>query len=164
MRAKGYTEKDVLQAEVQKAYAAGLGQMGANGGGGALGDIAGLGVTLGAMGGIMGMTKEAMSPMFGGQPQEQSVPAAPPAPAAGGWDCACGQKGINGNFCPNCGAKKPAPADAWDCACGQKGITSNFCPNCGAKRPAPADTWDCACGQKGITGNFCPNCGKKRGE
>ena len=164
MRAKGYTEKDVLQAEVQKAYAAGLGQMGANGGGGALGDIAGLGVTLGAMGGIMGMTKEAMSPMFGGQPQEQSVPAAPPAPAAGGWDCACGQKGINGNFCPNCGAKKPAPADAWDCACGQKGITSNFCPNCGAKRPAPADTWDCACGQKGLTGKFCPNCGAKRPE
>ena len=106
MRAKGYTEKDVLQAEVQKAYAAGLGQMGANGGGGALGDIAGLGVTLGAMGGIMGMTKEAMSPMFGGQPQEQSVPAAPPAPAAGGWDCACGQKGITGNFCPNCGKKR----------------------------------------------------------
>ena len=162
MRAKGYTEKDVLQAEVQKAYAAGLGQMGANGGGGALGDIAGLGVTLGAMGGIMGMTKEAMSPMFGGQPQEQSVPATPPASAAGGWDCACGQKGINGNFCPNCGAKKPAPADAWDCACGQKGITSNFCPNCGAKRPAPAETWDCACGQKGLTGKFCPNCGAKR--
>lgn len=134
MRAKGYTEKDVLQAEVQKAYAAGLGQMGANGGGGALGDIAGLGVTLGAMGGIMGMTKEAMSPMFGGQPQEQSVPAAPPAPAAGGWDCACGQKGITSNFCPNCGAKRPAPADAWDCACGQKGITGNFCPNCGKKR------------------------------
>lgn len=164
MRAKGYTEKDVLQAEVQKAYAAGLGQMGANGGGGALGDIAGLGVTLGAMGGIMGMTKEAMSPMFGGQPQEQSVPAAPPAPAAGGWDCACGQKGITSNFCPNCGAKRPAPADAWDCACGQKGITSNFCPNCGAKRPAPADTWDCACGQKGLTGKFCPNCGAKRPE
>ncbi|WP_276854743.1 hypothetical protein [Clostridium phoceensis] len=41
-----------------------------------------------------------------------------------------------------------------------------ICPNCGAKRPDPAqpDTWDCACGQKGITGNFCPNCGKKRGE
>lgn len=166
MRAKGYTEKDVLQAEVQKAYAAGLGQMGANGGGGALGDIAGLGVTLGAMGGIMGMTKEAMSPMFGGQPQEQSVPAAPLAPAAGGWDCACGQKGITSNFCPNCGAKRPAPADAWDCACGQKGLTGKFCPNCGAKRPDPAqpDTWDCACGQKGITGNFCPNCGAKRPE
>ena len=165
MRAKGYTEKDVLQAEVQKAYAAGLGQMGSNsGGGGALGDIAGLGVTLGAMGGIMGMTKEAMSPMFGGQTQEQSAPTVPPAPAAGGWDCACGQRGVTGNFCPNCGAKKPAPADAWDCACGQTGITSKFCPNCGAKRPAPADTWDCACGQQGLTGKFCPECGAKRPE
>ena len=32
MRAKGYNEKDVLQADVQKAYAAGLGQMGSGGG------------------------------------------------------------------------------------------------------------------------------------
>ena len=103
----------------------------------------------------MGMTKEAMSPMFGGQTQEQSAPTVPPAAAAGGWDCACGQRGVTGNFCPNCGAKKSAPADAWDCACGQTGITSKFCPNCGAKRPAPADTWDCACGQKGLTGKFC---------
>ena len=164
MRAKGYTEKDVLQAEVQKAYAAGLGQMGSNGGGGgsALGDIAGLGVTLGAMGGIMGMTREAMSPLLGGQAQEQPVPPAPPTPLAGGWDCVCGQKGVTGKFCPNCGAKGPAPADAWDCVCGQTGITSKFCPHCGAKRSAPADTWDCPCGQKGLTGKFCPECGAKR--
>jgi len=58
MRAKGYNEKDVLQADVQKAYAAGLGQMGFGGGGSALGDIAGLGVMLGAMGGMMNMTIE----------------------------------------------------------------------------------------------------------
>lgn len=171
MRAKGYSEKDVLQAEVQKAYAAGLGQMGANGGGGALGDIAGLGVTLGAVGGIMGMTKEAMAPMFGGQlqPQDQAVAPAAPVPPAGGWDCACGQRGVLGNFCPNCGTKKPAPpalADSWSCACGQGGITSRFCPNCGARRPEslPGSTWDCPCGQTGLTGKFCPECGTKRPE
>lgn len=33
MQAKGYSQKDVLEAEVKKAYAAGLGQMGSNGGG-----------------------------------------------------------------------------------------------------------------------------------
>ena len=39
-------------------------------------------------------------------------------------------------ICPNCGATRPdpAPADTRDCACGQKGITGNFCPNCGKKR------------------------------
>lgn len=171
MKAKGYSEKDVLQADVQKAYAAGLGQMGSNGGGGALGDIAGLGVTLGAMGGIMGMTKEAMSPIFGGQPQSAppTVPEAPATFGSSGWDCICGQKGITGNFCPNCGTKRPVPqpaADAWDCSCGQEGITSKFCPNCGSKRPEPVVTeiWDCPCGQKGLTGKFCPECGTKRPE
>ncbi len=161
MRAKGYNEKDVLQAEVQKAYAAGLGQMGSNGGsGGALGDVAGLGVALGAMGGIMGMTREAMAPMFGGM--QEPAPAAPTAPAGAGWTCACGQSGITSNFCPNCGSKRPAPVETWDCSCGQTGIASNFCPNCGSKRPAPAETWDCSCGQTGITGKFCPECGTKR--
>ena len=132
MRAKGYSEKDVLQADVQKAYAAGLGQMGSNGGGGgsALGDIAGLGVTLGAM---------------------------------GGWNCACGQNNITSNFCPNCGAKKPALQSGWTCPnCGAVNISSNFCPNCGARKPEPPRGWDCACGTKNIMSNFCPNCGKKR--
>ena len=67
MRLKGYNQRDIIQADVQKAYAGALGQMGANGGGagsGMLGDIAGLGVTLGAMGSVMGMTKDAMAPMM----------------------------------------------------------------------------------------------------
>ena len=195
MRAKGYTQRDVIQADVQKSYAGALGQMGANGSGngsGMLGDIAGLGVTLGAMGGVIGMTKEAMQPMMNmGAAAVQS--AAPAAPAADTWDCACGNKGITGKFCGECGARKPEPkaADAWDCACGNKGITGKFCGECGAKRPeAPAawdcpqcgnkgitmkfcgecgckkpeipTAWDCTCGNKGITGKFCPECGSKR--
>ena len=52
MQAKGYNQKDVLQADVQKAFAQGLGQMGANGGGGgsAMSDILGLGIGLQAAG------------------------------------------------------------------------------------------------------------------
>ena len=155
MRAKGYTQRDVLEADVKKAYAAGLGQMGSNGGGSALGDIAGLGVTLGAMGGVINMTKGAVAPMF-----EQSVPV---APAGSGWDCpACGKKAITTNFCPDCGAKKPEASSGWDCpSCGAKNIVSNFCPNCGAKRPAL--TWTCPdCGTADIKSNFCPNCGRKK--
>ncbi len=53
------------------------------------------------------------------------------APAQSGWSCACGTV-ATGNFCPNCGAKKPA-AD-WICSCGQVN-KGNFCQNCGSKKP-----------------------------
>ena len=167
MAAKGYNQKDVLQAEVQKAYAEGIGNMGpvvSGGGGGGnsiLGDMLGLGVGMAAA--------SAVAPQIGGMMNnlsfgQQPAPSAAPDPNA--WDCNCGNKGVVGNFCPNCGAKKPTPvaADSWDCACGQKGLTGRFCPNCGAKRPEPNAGWDCDCGQKGIMSNFCPNCGCKKPE
>lgn len=150
MHAKGYDQKDVIEADVKKAYAAGLGQMGGSGGG--LGDIANLGVTLGAMGGVIGMTKEAVSPMF-----EQ-----PTASVTDGWNCACGTKNITSSFCPDCGAKRPISVSGWDCTCGTKNINSNFCPNCGTKRPSPSIGWNCICGAQNITSGFCPDCGKKK--
>ena len=133
--------------------------MGANGGGAGLGDIAGLGVTLGAMGSVIGMTKDAMTPMM-------NVGAAMVAPAATGWDCDCGTKNIQSKFCPECGAKKPEPKTGWDCPeCGTKNIQSKFCPECGARKPEPKTGWDCPeCGTKNILSKFCPECGHKRGE
>ena len=168
MRLKGYNQRDVMQADVQKAYAGALGQMGANGGGsgsGMLGDIAGLGVTLGAMGSVIGMTKDAMTPMM----NIGAAMAAPVTPAvADGWDCACGTKNIQSKFCPECGAKKPEPkvADTWDCPnCGNKGITSKFCGECGCKKPEAPAAWDCPqCGNKGITAKFCGECGCRKPE
>ena len=168
MAAKGYNQKDVLQAEVQKAYAEGIGNMGpaiSGGGGGSsiLGDMLGLGVGMAAAQTIAPQIGNMMQNM---QPGAGGVAAAPAV--AGGWDCpACGHRGITSNFCPDCGAKKPAPApaaDAWDCpACGHKGITSRFCPDCGAKKPDASAGWTCAeCGTAGITSNFCPNCGAKK--
>ena len=154
MRLKGYNQKDVMQADVQKAYAGALGQMGANGGGSGLGDVAGLGITLGAMGSVIGMTKEAMSP----------ITNAGASVVATGWNCTCGQQNIASNFCPNCGAKKPEPQSGWNCACGQQNISSNFCPNCGAKKPEQSAGWNCTCGQTNISSNFCPNCGAKKPE
>ena len=157
MRMKGYTYQQETARQVGLGATLAMGQSGGAGGG--LGDVAGLGVALGAMGGVINMTKDALNPMMDmGAQMGQSLNAA----MTGGWDCACGQKGITSNFCPNCGAKKPEPKAGWDCACGQKGITSNFCPNCGAKKPEAPKGWDCACGQKGITSNFCPNCGAKK--
>lgn len=160
MRMKGYT----YQQEIARQVGLEAMKNGIGGGsvGGGLGDIAGLGVTLGAMSGVMGMTKDAFAPILDSANQlGQAVGGV----AADTWDCACGTKGIATNFCPNCGMKKPVPANTWNCACGTNGITSNFCPNCGSKKPAPQPaTWDCSCGMTGITSNFCPNCGKKKGE
>ena len=166
MRLKGYTQRDIMQTDVQKAYAGALGQMGANGGSGGssvLGDIAGLGVTLGAMGSVIGMTKDAMTPMM-----NMNAATAPAAPAADGWECACGAKNIQSKFCPECGAKKPEPkaADTWDCPqCGNKGITGKFCGECGCKKPEAPAAWDCPqCGNKGITAKFCGECGCRKPE
>lgn len=172
MHAKGYTyQQETSRLVGLEALQGGIMGGGNNGGGmtgaagGMLGDIASLGITLGAVGSVINMTKDSLNPLVDATSKiGQSVGSI--ATPTTGWDCACGQKNIPGNFCGNCGAKRPestAPAVGWDCACGQKGITGNFCGNCGAKRPAPA-TWDCACGKTGITGNFCENCGSKRGE
>jgi len=188
MAAKGYNQKDVLQAEVQKAYAEGIGNMGPDtisggaGGSNIMGEMMNMGMGMAAM--------NAMAPQFNnmmqgfgnmeqkntsmtGQSGDNGVAGVPNMSQAGmassggdTWDCSCGNKGIVGNFCNNCGARKPeeVKADTWDCSCGQKGIVGNFCNNCGARKPVKADSWDCSCGNKGIIGNFCNNCGAKRGE
>ena len=156
MRMKGYTyqQETARQVGVEAMKNGG----GAGGVTGLAGDMMQLGVGLGTMGSVIGMAKDAISPVV------RDAAAMPGAIPADGWDCACGQRGLTGNFCPNCGSKRPAAPAGWDCACGQKGIIGNFCPNCGAKKPAAPVAWDCSCGQKGIIGNFCPNCGKRKGE
>ena len=193
MQAKGYNQKDVLQAEVQKAYAEGIGNMGGGvsvGGGSVVGDMMSLGVGMAAMNTMM---PQISSMMQGMNPQNDQP--APATPVSGGWDCACGTKNIRSRFCPDCGAKKPEPKAGWDCPecgtkniaskfcpncgckqpeapagwdcpeCGAKNILSKFCPECGAKKPEPKAVWDCPeCGNKGITAKFCPECGHKRGE
>ncbi len=120
----------------------------------------------GAMAGFMGM---GMAQQAGGvnaaqlfqmgaqQPQQP----AQQAPAANGWNCACGAT-ATGKFCPECGAKKPE-ANGWACACGtvNKG---KFCTECGAKKPAGVPQYKCdKCGwepEKGVKPpKFCPECG-----
>lgn len=165
MQAKGYNQRDVLQAEVQKAYAQGIGEMGpkvSTGGGSSLvGDVLGLGLGMAAAG--------AVAPQMSNMMQSFTQGAAPAAPAAtaDGWDCpVCGTKNIQSKFCPECGAKKPEPkaADTWDCPnCGKKGIAGKFCGECGTKRPEAG--WTCPeCGQPNIHSKFCPECGHKKEE
>lgn len=124
----------------------------------------------GAMQGFMGM---GMAQSAGGaNPQnlfamgQQKQQGTPAQSAPDGWKCACGTV-ANGNFCPECGSKKPeqASAEGWKCACGavNKG---KFCPECGAKKPEGAPLYECdKCGWKPEDPmnppKFCPECGDK---
>ena len=126
------------------------------------------GNSAGAMTGFMGMGMVGMGGQggfgaaqnlynMGAQQQQQQAQM---QPQAGGWTCPTCGKSVIGNFCQECGTRKPAPASGWTCTqCGQA-VTGNFCPNCGTKKPA-AD-WICPNCGKTVTGNFCPDCGTKR--
>ena len=122
MQMKGYTYRDETARQVGlEAMQNGI-TGGGNGGGaaGGIGDVASLGVTLGAMGGVINMTKDAMAPIMG---ESQKV-----------------GEGFGNVVSGNTGDAAQTPAasveGAWNCAnCGKTGITSRFCPDCGTPRP-----------------------------
>ena len=119
----------------------------------------------GAMTGFMGM---GMARQAGGmnaaqlfQMGAQQSASQPEAPA-NGWKCTCGHT-ATGNFCPECGAKKPEAG--WTCACGNVN-KGKFCSNCGAKKPAAAPLYRCdKCGWEPEDPKnppkFCPECGDR---
>ena len=160
MRAKGYTyQQETARMVGMEAMQNGITGDG-SGGAGALGDVAGLGVALGAMGGVIGLTKDALNPIIS---TGTEIGAGVTAGVGDSWNCSCGKAGITSRFCPECGSKKPEAPLGWNCSCGKAGITSKFCPECGSKKPE-SDTWDCTCGKTNITSKFCPECGNKKGE
>ena len=170
MQMKGYTYQQETSRQVGlEAMKNGLTGGEGSAGAGALGDLAGLGMALGAMGGVIGMTKEAMDPVISEGSRMGQGLGAMIGGLNGGMPGNIGEAGaadtaVNGIGNAAGNAAKNG-TDTWDCTCGQKDIRGKFCPECGAKRPEPepkTDTWDCACGQKGLTGKFCPECGAKR--
>lgn len=124
----------------------------------------------GAMTGFMGMgmamNAGGMNPenlyAMGQQQAAQKNAQQSQQQAENSWKCSCGAT-VNGNFCPECGAKKPEPvvSGAWKCSCGAM-ATGKFCPECGAKKPAD-EGWTCSCGTVN-KGKFCQNCGAKKPE
>ena len=156
MRAKGYSQKDVLDAEVQKAYAEGMGNLGSVGGnGGSAGS--GFATDLVGMMAGMKMAETMIGKMDGVMAGGAAAASKTEAPSAASWTCSCGETGNTGKFCMNCGSAKP---ELWTCSCGHAGNKGKFCEECGSPRVAPS--WDCECGQKGNTGKCCPECGAKR--
>lgn len=151
MRAKGYNEKDVLQAEVQKAYAEGIGNMTITGGGGGVaGEMIGLGVGMAAAGAVAPQLGE-MFKGFGTEAQATKKITCP--------NCNS-EVPENSKFCLECGVKiEQLNENEVICpACGKKTAKGKFCMECGAPLVAK-----CAkCGAELPSGaKFCLECGEK---
>ena len=150
MRNKGAMLGDATIREgfVQGSIARGIEAAGSNESG-AMGSFMGVGMGMHAGGSFMGQAsqtnqaqieREAMEAKLKEQQAEldrlKAGAAATPAQAvpAEGWTCEKGHSGNQGNFCSQCGAKKPeAPAASFCSNCGLKfeGDKPKFCPECG---------------------------------
>lgn len=151
MTAKGYTQRDVLAADVQKAYAEGMGNMTINGGGGVAGDMIGLGVGMAAAGAVAPKLGE----MFKGM-----NPSAFEEQATSKCDKCGAMLPANAKFCLECGEKVASVSvDSVVCPeCGKTVVKGKFCPECGHKfvTVCPKCGKDITLGAK-----FCMECGEK---
>lgn len=156
MRNKGAMLGDatIREGYVQGSIARGIEAAGSNESG-AMGAFMGVGMGMNAGGNFMGaasqsnqaqLEREAMQAQMkaqqeeldrlraGGtapvqqQAQEQTTPQ--------GWTCAEGHTGNQGNFCSQCGAKKPETQAPFCTNCGHKfeGEKPKFCPECGSQQ------------------------------
>ncbi len=132
MRNQGAMMADpsIREGYVQGAIAKGLQDAGSNSAGAGQAFMA-MGMGMQGAGGFM--QSASATNMQQMQMQQQPMqPQTPPQSAANSWTCGCGT--INtGNFCTNCGTKRPAPLGNWICSCGTAN-SGNFCTNCGKPR------------------------------
>lgn len=174
MKAKGYTyQQETARRVGLEAMQNGLTGNGFEGGGlggigSSIGELASLGVTLGAVGGMASLAKDAISPILNtsaavGSSIGSGMSIAAEEPKKDTWNCSCGAAELTSKCCPECSAKRPEAIQSWDCSCGYKNIQSKFCPNCGSPKPLPPQKWNCTeCGLNDITSKFCPNCGSAK--
>ena len=150
-QAKAYVNPGMAAANLARAQANAMQDAAKNTGGAAVGFM---GMNMAQNAG--GFNPQNLYQMGAQQPQQ--------APSGSTWKCACGAT-ATGKFCPECGAKKPEPAQSgsWRCACGAVN-TGKFCSECGAKRPAAVIRYKCnKCGwtpaDPANPPKFCPECG-----
>ena len=123
---------------------------------GAMTGFMGMGM-VGQAGGQMGSNTAALFQM--GQQQKEAQQT-----VANAWKCPqCGAT-ATGNFCTECGTKKPAPAGSWTCSCGAVN-NGKFCTQCGKKKPEAANYRCSRCGftpeDPANPPKFCPECGNR---
>ena len=152
-RNAAFRDPTVAAAHMVGAQAAAMQAAASNSAGAAVGFM---GLNMAAQAG--GIDAQSLYAMGAQQPAKPAAPAA----QAEGWTCpSCGHKAF-GNFCPECGTKKPV--DGWTCpGCG-KVNKGKFCTECGAKKPADAPLYKCdKCGWEpedpAHPPKFCPQCG-----
>ena len=122
----------------------------------------------GAVNGFIGMN---MASAAGGmdatslyQISAQQKAAAQAAAPVSGWTCPTCGKVATGNFCPECGTKKPADPNTWTCPTCGAANKGKFCSECGTKKPAGVPQYKCdKCGWEpedpANPPKFCPECG-----
>lgn len=161
-------DPSVREGYVQGAVARGLEAAGSNTGGSMAGFM-GMGVGMQAGGAFMGsasqtnmqqmqMNQAAQQQMNQTAQQNQMQAAGQNQPS--GWTCVCGKTGNTGNFCGECGRKKPEEQTGWVCVCGHQN-TGNFCSECGRKRVTKIRCDKCGY-EPDMTQplpKFCPECG-----
>ena len=168
MQAKGYTQKDVLQAEVQKSYAEGIGNMGpaitAGGGNSVIGDMMGLGVGMAAMGAMAPQVSEMMKGFMvlpQGVTEVKKENFKIENSESVGVCSHCGKPLLpNAKFCMGCGQKVEVLADneMFCPGCGKKTLKGKFCMECG--QPLVRKCPNCG-SDISQTGKFCMECGTK---
>lgn len=154
MQAQGFTGKDVIRADVQKAYAEGIGNMTITGGGGSVaGDMIGLGVGLAAAGTVNSQVGD-MFKGFGVDNDDSKKKSNVTCPKCGN------EVPENSKFCLECGAKIEILADdEMICPnCSSKTRKGKFCMECGASlvKKCPKCDAEIPNGAK-----FCLECGEK---
>ena len=157
MRNKGAMlgDANVREGFVQGSMARGFEAAGSNPAGGT-NAIFGMGMGMNAAGGFMSGASETNREQMRYDREKAEAEA---RAKANGWKCSCGKEGNEGNFCSECGARKPE-AQSWKCSCGSVN-TGKFCPECGAKKPE--GKWTCSCGNTNDAGaRFCSECGSKK--
>ncbi len=139
------SDPSVREGYVQGAAARGMEAAGRNSNGSVAGFM-GMGMGMNVGGGFMSaasganiqqMQMNREQQIKQGQQQEQQESKgqessqAPQSAAENSWICSCGSVNT-GNFCPECGTKRPS--GPWTCECGAVN-SGKFCSNCGKPKP-----------------------------
>jgi membrane protease subunit (stomatin/prohibitin family) len=81
-----------------------------------------------------------------------------------GWKCAsCGRENPESSrFCAECGGQRGAGESGWTCPACSARCTGNFCPQCGQKKPQERRCPNCGHSvPAGAQVKFCPECGSR---